>query len=98
LLKRGVTRPKQGECPATIAKEILDAFNTHGKPTPKEYPNVFDWKSPFTSPWNSQAVYVLAATFKKEIEASQHPSMHLNLKDYPNDQLVKWCITKLRPT
>jgi hypothetical protein len=97
-LKRGVIRLKQSECPAPVAKEILDAFYANGKPTPKEHPNLLDWKSPLTSSWNSQAIYLLADAFKKEIEAGQHPTMRLNLKDYPDDQLVKWCVAKLAPT
>jgi hypothetical protein len=97
-LKRGVIRSKEGECPAPIAQKIVDAFYANDKPTPKEHPNLFDWKRPFTSSWNAQAIYLLTDSFKKEIEAGQHPSIRLDLKNYPDDQLVKWCISKLIST
>jgi hypothetical protein len=97
-LSGGVIHSKEGECPAPIVQEIVDAFHANDKPTPKEHLSLFDWNRPFMASWNAQAVYLLADSFKKEIEAGQHLSIHLDLKNYPDDQLVKWCISKLIST
>jgi hypothetical protein len=97
-LKQGVIPEKKGECPPPIAKEILDAFNVKGKPTPKEHPSLMDWRSPLTTLWNTQAIYLLVNKFLKEIENGQYPQVRLHLKDYPKDWLIKLCTSKLQCT
>lgn len=98
LLKQGVIREKRGECPPPVPKEVLQAFQTNGKPTPKEHPNLLDWQSPFSSPWNTQAIYLLVDNFTKEINSGQHPDIRLKLEDLSKDQMVTWCTSKLRRT
>jgi hypothetical protein len=97
LEKRGVLS-KDHIPPSSIDKTIIESFKARGTPTPKEHPNLLDWDSPLTSGWNYQAIYLLSSTFKKEIENGDHPQVAIKLHDYPKDQLVKWCTTKLRHT
>jgi hypothetical protein len=84
--------------PAPVSEDILRVFEADGAPGPADFPPRLDWRSPFSSKWNKEALYLLALGFQQEIKANKHPQIkgdadHLTTKDF-----VSLCTTKLART
>jgi len=86
-------RKGRKQSPPCIDQSIVKSFVASSQPNPMQHPNLLDWSYPLTSSWNNQAIHLLCKAFKEEIDKGEHPQVP---KDISQDQLVKWCISKLQ--